>query len=172
MRPAAIARWSFAFAIAVIAVMGGGARDAHAQRANRSRAPRVQPEVRADFVDARVPAAHIGLGFSVPASTYVRLGVVAAAGQAWSNGNATFAGRIDALARFVVDPFREFRWAPYGSGGVGAIYDGDEHWRAVLVGALGIEGPATGRVVPAFEVGFGGGARIGVSLRRAMQGRR
>jgi hypothetical protein len=41
-----------------------------------------------------------------------------------------------------------------------------------LVGSLGIEGPATGRVVPAFEVGFGGGARIGVSLRRAMPGRR
>jgi len=71
-----------------------------------------------------------------------------------------------------VDPLREFRWAPYGSGGLGAIYDGDEHWRGVLIGALGIEGPAVGRMMPAFEVGFGGGARFGVVVRRAMPGRR
>ena len=43
---------------------------------------------------------------------------------------------------------------------------------AVIVGVLGIEGPATGRLVPAVEVGFGGGARVGVALRRAMPGRR
>ena len=172
MRSVAVTRWSLAFRLATIAVVCAAPRNAQAQRASRPQGPRVQPEIRADFVDARAPAAHIGLGLAVPASTYVRLGVVAAAGQAWSNGSNTFAGRIDGLARFVVDPLREFRWAPYASGGVGAIYDGDEHWRGVLIGALGIEGPVTGRVVPALEVGFGGGGRVGISVRRAMPGRR
>jgi hypothetical protein len=148
------------------------AREVGAQPSRRAPAPRIQPEVRADFVDARAPAAHLGIGFNVPASTYVRVGLVAAAGQAWANGTTTAAGRIDGLVRFVLDPLREFRWAPYASGGLGAIFDGDERWRGVLIGALGIEGPVTGRVVPAFEVGFGGGVRIGVALRRAMQARR
>jgi len=152
--------------------MFGAPRDVRAQRANRASTPRVQPEVRADFVGARAPAAHVGVGLSVPASTYVRLGVVAAVGQAWPDGRSTMAGRVDGLARFVVDPLREFRWAPYASGGISAIYDGEEHWRGVLVGALGIEGPVSGRTVPAFEVGFGGGVRVGIGLRRAMPGRR
>jgi hypothetical protein len=138
----------------------------------RSAAPRIQPEVRADFIDARAAAAHLGLGVSVPASTYVRLGLVGAAGRAWADGGSTTAGRVDALVRFVVDPLREFRWSPYGSGGVGGLYDGDGKWRGVLVGVLGVEGPQSGAVVPAIEVGFGGGLRVGVALRRAMPGRR
>jgi hypothetical protein len=72
----------------------------------------------------------------------------------------------------VVDPLREFRWAPYAAGGVSAVYDHTEKWRAVLVGVLGVEGPALGSIVPAFEAGFGGGVRAGVALRRAMRGRR
>ena len=134
--------------------------------------PRWQPEARADFIGARAATAHLGAGVSIPASTYVRLGIVAAAGQSWSDGEAHAAGRVDGLVRFVVDPLREFRWAPYASGGVGAIYDRSDDWRVVLVGVLGIEGPASGSVIPAVEVGFGGGARVGVVLRRTMPGRR
>ena len=133
---------------------------------------RLQPEARADFIDARSAAAHVGVGVSVPAGTYVRLAAVAAAGQAWDDGNAVAAGRIDGLVRFVVDPLREFRWAPYVSGGLGAIYDESERWRGVLVGVLGVEGPAAGRLVPAIEIGFGGGLRVGLVIRRAMPGRR
>ncbi len=150
----------------------GAAREACSQQRGQQPAPRIQPEARADFIGSRATAAHVGVGVSVPASTYVRLGLVAAVGQAWSGGDASIAGRVDALVRFVVDPLREFRWAPYATGGIGGIYDGSEKWRGVLVGALGIEGPASGRVVPALEVGFGGGARVGVVLRRAMRGRR
>jgi hypothetical protein len=79
---------------------------------------------------------------------------------------------VDGLVRFVVDPLRESRWAPYAAGGIGGIYDGPEKWRAVLVGVIGAEGPVTGRVVPAIELGFGGGVRVGFVLRRAMRGRR
>ena len=148
-----------------------GARPVQAQRA-ATQGSRWQPEARADFIAARAQAAHVGVGISVPAGLYVRLGVVAAAGQAWHDGNVKPAGRIDGLVRFVVDPFREFRWAPYAAGGLGAIYNGTDKWRGVLVGVLGVEGPALGHVVPAFEAGFGGGARFGVALRRAMRGRR
>jgi len=49
------------------------------------------------------------------------------------------------------------------------MYDGSEKWRGVLVGVLGVEGPAAGHVVPAIEAGFGGGARFGFALRRAMR---
>jgi hypothetical protein len=147
-------------------------REAYPQQRGQAPSPRIQPEARADFIGSRAAAAHLGIGVSVPASTYVRLGLVGALGQAWSTGDATIAGRIDGLIRFVVDPLREFRWAPYAVGGIGGIYDGEEKWRGVLVGALGVEGPASGRIVPAVEVGFGGGARIGVVVRRAMRGRR
>ena len=145
---------------------------ASAQTPATSRQSTIQPEARVDFIDARAAAAHIGVGFSVPAGTYVRLGLVGAAGQSWHHGESSGAGRVDALVRFVVDPLREFRWAPYVAGGVGGIYDRSEAWRAVLVGALGIEGPASGSIVPAIEIGFGGGARVGVAIRRAMPGRR
>jgi hypothetical protein len=132
----------------------------------------LQPEVRADFIDARAAAAHLGIGFSVPASTYVRLGLIGGIGRAWANGESSAGGRVDALVRFVVDPLREFRWAPYASGGVSGLYDGDTNWRAVLVGSLGVEGPQAGAIGPAIEVGFGGGLRAGFALRRAMPGRR
>ena len=141
-------------------------------QSTRASAPRVQPEIRADFIDARAKAAQIGVGFSIPASTYVRLGIVGAVGAAWADGESAIAGRMDAVARFVVDPLREFRWAPYGSGGLGGLYDRNGKWRAVLVGVLGVEGPQSGAIVPAIEVGFGGGLRVGIALRRAMPGRR
>lgn len=143
-----------------------------AQSAGARAITRIQPEARADFIDARAATAHLGVGFSVPAGTYVRVGLVGAAGQAWNDGDAVAAGRVDAIARFVADPLREFRWAPYVAGGLGALYDEAERWRAVIVGVLGVEGPALGAVIPAFEVGFGGGTRIGVVVRRAVPGRR
>lgn len=146
--------------------------EAHAQRRRASPPPRLQPEARADFIGARSATAHLGVGVSTPVSTYVRLAIVGGAGQAWRHGTSGFAGRVDGLARFVVDPLREFRWAPYAAGGVGAMYDEAERWRAVVVGALGLEGPPFGALAPAVEVGFGGGARIGVAFRRAIPGRR
>jgi hypothetical protein len=160
--------------ITVIAVLmvGVAATPLYGQPRRQQNTPRVQPEARADFIGSRAAAAHLGFGIAVPATTYVRLGIVGAVGEAWDNGESSVAGRVDGLVRFVVDPLREFRWAPYAAGGIGGIYDGYDHWRAVIVGVLGVEGPASGRVVPALEVGFGGGVRVGVALRRAMRGRR
>jgi hypothetical protein len=156
----------------VVLAVSSATREGHAQQRSQQPAQRLQPELRADYIGARAAAAHLGVGLNVPATTYVRVGLVAALGQAWSGGDATIAGRVDGLVRFVVDPLRESRWAPYAAGGIGGIYDGSEKWRGVLVGALGAEGPVSGRVVPAIEVGFGGGVRVGVAFRRAMRGRR
>ena len=155
-----------------VVALSSAARNVRAQQRTQQPAQRLQPEVRADYIGSRAAAAHLGFGLNVPATAYVRLGIVAALGQAWSGGDATIAGRVDGLVRFVVDPLRESRWAPYAAGGIGGIYDGSEKWRGVLVGALGAEGPVTGHVVPAIEVGFGGGVRVGVAFRRAMRGRR
>jgi hypothetical protein len=158
--------------VCAIVALSSATREVRAQQRSQQPAQRFQPEVRADYIGSRAAAAHLGFGLSVPATTYVRLGIVAALGQAWSGGDATIAARVDGLVRFVLDPLRESRWAPYAAGGIGGIYDGSEKWRAVLVGVLGAEGPVTGRVVPAIEVGFGGGVRVGVAFRRAMHGRR
>lgn len=136
----------------------------------RGRAP--QLELRADAIEGRYDALHIGVGGSVPASTYVRLSIVGAAGPTWRDGEATTGGRVDATARFVVDPLRQNRWTAYGVAGAGALYDARGRWRAIILVALGAEGPALGAVVPAVEIGLGGGVRAGVLLRRAMPGRR
>ena len=162
--------WGRAITVGALVIVGTS-RTAHGQQ--RGQHPqRFQPEARIDFLGARASAAHIGVGVSIPANTYVRVGVVGAVGQSWRNGQSSGAGRIDGLVRFVVDPLREFRWAPYAAGGLSAVYDRADEWRGVLVGVLGVEGPAGGGVVPAIEAGFGGGVRVGVALRRAMRDRR
>jgi hypothetical protein len=134
----------------------------------------VQLEGRLDVLAARTTGFEAGIGLSVPAGLYMRPGVVAAIGSS-RNG---LEGRTDLVARFSLDPFRQSRWAPYAGGGISGRYreddDGGSH--AYLLIYLGVEGPLpigelTGWV-PAFELGLGGGARIGVVLRRGIHGRR
>jgi hypothetical protein len=109
----------------------------------------------------------------VPLGLYVRLALGAAAGAAWTAREARASGRVDAIARFLLDPFFQSRWAPYGGAGVSARYvAADERWHGFLVIAVGLEGPRSGGVVPAIELGLGGGARLGVVLRRALPDRR
>ena len=134
------------------------------------RAPQI--ELRADAISGRDDAVHLGAGVSVPASTYVRLSLVGAAGPTRRDGRTTTGGRVDASVRFVTDPFRQARWTAYGVAGAGALRDGRQRWRPVVVVALGLEGPALRGVLPALEVGLGGGLRAGVLLRRAIAGRR
>lgn len=169
---AAAGRSSRAVALAALVLVAAIPLDASAQAGGARRGSRLQPEARADFIGARAEAAHLGAGVAVPLGTYVRVALVGAAGRAWVRDGSTVAGRVDGLVRFVADPLRESRWAPYASGGVGGLYDERERWRAVLIGTLGFEGPAGGGVVPAVEVGFGGGVRVGLVLRRAIPGRR
>jgi hypothetical protein len=129
-------------------------------------APPIQFEGRIDALTGSAWALHAGLGATAPLGTYVRYGVIAGLG-----GGATgLSGRTDFLARFTLDPFRDKRWAPYGAGGVSAVFG--ESSRTSLLLVLGIEGPARRGLAPAIELGFGGGVRAGVVLRQAFPRRR
>ncbi len=133
-----------------------------------------QSEVRIDGFFARTSAVEAGYGVSMPAGIYVRNGLVAGLGV----GRHGLEARTDLITRFSLDPFRQSRWAPYGGGGVSGRYRPTEDGgsRAYLLILLGIEGPLpAGRAagwVPAFEVGLGGGARVGFIFRRGVTGRR
>jgi hypothetical protein len=86
-------------------------------------------------------------------------------------GTAAMA-RIEALARFHLDPQRLSRNGIYAAGGVAVALRASLPPRYALVALVGLEGPPRGALAPAVEVGLGGGVRVAVALRRARQGRR
>lgn len=134
----------------------------------------LQIEGRLDAIVAHTTGVEAGLGLTIPAGIYVRSGLVAGIGA----GRHGVEGRTDLISRFSLDPFRQSRWAPYGGGGISGRYrpkrDGGS--RAYLLIFLGVEGPVplgqTSGIVPAFELGLGGGARLAVILRRGINARR
>lgn len=133
-----------------------------------------QSELRLDALFARSSAAHAAYGFTVPAGVYVRPGLVAGIGV----GRHGVEGRTDVIARFSLDPFRQSRWAPYAGAGLSGRYrsEADGGARAYLLVFVGFEGPlplgGTAGWVPAFEVGLGGGGRVGVIMRQGINARR
>jgi hypothetical protein len=134
----------------------------------------VQSEVRVDGIFARTSGVEAGFGVSIPAGIYVRTGLAGGAGA----GRHGVESRADFIARFSLDPFRQNRWAPYAGAGVSgrfrAVADGGA--KGYLLVLLGLEGPLlNGEVsgwMPAVELGLGGGARLGLILRRGINGRR
>ena len=134
----------------------------------------VQSEVRVDGIFARSSGLEAGYGISIPAGIYVRTGLVGGVGA----GRHGVESRADFIARFSLDPFRQSPWAPYASAGLSgrfrALADGGA--KGYLLVCLGLEGPLADRQlsgwVPAVEIGLGGGARVGVILRRGINGRR
>lgn len=145
------------------------------------RASRADAEARVDGIIARVSAVHAGVGFTAPVGNYIRAGLVGAVGFS-RNG---LSGRLDGVARFHFDPFRQSRWAPYGGGGISGRFDREAYYcplggcveprgkaRAYLLLLLGLDGPIYSGVTPSFELGLGGGGRIGLILRRATAERR
>jgi hypothetical protein len=134
----------------------------------------VQSEVRVDGIFARSSGVEAGFGVSVPAGIYVRTGLVGGAGA----GRHGVESRADFIARFSLDPFRQSRWAPYAGAGLSGRFRpaDDGGAKGFLLVFLGLEGPLPDRQlsgwVPALEVGLGGGARVGVILRRGIAGRR
>ena len=134
----------------------------------------LQTEWRVDGIFARTSGVEAGFGVSVPAGIYVRTGLVTGLGV----GRHGAEGRTDLLSRFSLDPFRQSRWALYGAGGISGRYRTEEDGgsRAYLLVVVGLEGPLPlGRTpgwVPVIAAGLGGGARIGVGLRRGINARR
>lgn len=130
-----------------------------------------QWDARLDATAARVPAAHAGIGVNVRAGNYVRIGVAALGGAARADGVTRASQRVDATARFLLDPFAERRTGLYGGAGLTARHDAGASWKADLLLVVGVEGAALGRVVPAFELALGGGVRAGLVLRTRRQAR-
>ena len=143
---------------------------ASAQRAEQ----KLQAEGRIDGIVSEQTAIHAGVGLSVPAGLYMRTGVVLGAGV----GRYGFDSRADLVGRFSFDPLRQSQWAPYGGAGVSTRFNSTKAGGAkgYLLFFLGIEGPVprgrTASIVRAFEIGLGGGARVGVILRRGVPARR
>ncbi|MHB1073260.1 MAG: hypothetical protein ACYC3Q_10610 [Gemmatimonadaceae bacterium] len=126
---------------------------------------RPQPEGRLDLIAGSVSAVHAGVGVNVPAGYYARVGLLAAAGARVS-GDGGASARVDAIARFLFDPVFEERWGLSAGGGVSVRYDGGTGWRPFLVVVVDLEAPGRGPVIPAVQVGLGGGVRVGVALRK------
>ena len=134
----------------------------------------VQSEARVDGIFARASGVEVGYGISIPAGIYLRPGLVGGVGA----GRHGVESRADFISRFSLDPFRQSRWAPYAGAGLSGRFrpSADGGAKAFLLVFLGLEGPlAAGQAsgwVPAVEVGLGGGARVGLILRRGINGRR
>jgi hypothetical protein len=135
---------------------------------------KIQSEGRLDAIFARSAGVEAAYGFTVPVGIYVRSGLIAGVGA----GRHGVEGRTDFISRFSFDPFRQVRWAPYAGAGLSGRYRSklDGGSRAYLLVFLGVEGPLPlGELsgwVPAVEVGLGGGARVGLILRRGVNARR
>jgi hypothetical protein len=123
-------------------------------------------EYRADGIVGRGTSAQAGLGAVYQLGTYVRTSVDAAGGATWHDGATLGSGRVDVIARFLLDPFRE---APLGlsvGGGVTVPYlNGDAHLRPLLTAVVDVEGRLRHDITPALQLGLGGGGRIGIVLR-------
>ena len=148
-----------ALAVALAATLAGAAPLA-AQTALHPYA-----ETRVDAILGSVPAAQAGAGVVFPLGYYVRLGTTIAGGVSRVDGSAVPGGRGDVILRFLLDPFRESGWGLSLGGGASVRWDDRCGWRPYLAVVTDLETPRRGGVTPAFQLGLGGGARLGVALR-------
>jgi CDP-diacylglycerol--glycerol-3-phosphate 3-phosphatidyltransferase/cardiolipin synthase len=132
----------------------------------------IRVEGRVDAFNARVDAVHAGIGVAADAGTYFRLAGIVGAGVATVGSTAVASGRVEAVGRFVLDPFRQSRWGVYGGGGVVARYDDGRGTRGYLTLLIGAELPGDRPAVTAVELGIGGGVRLGVAIRQGRRGHR
>ena len=135
-------------------------------RAQQQRIP-IAPEARVDVLGGRPASVQGAVGLEIPSGNYVRVGVLAGAGATIEReGTSRAAGRVDVLARFLLDPFRQARWGLSAGAGVSVRADPGDRARPRLFAAIDLEGRRTQRgFTPAIQLGLGGGVRGGVALR-------
>lgn len=139
-----------------------------AQRALPPAKPmRLRPALRVDALIDRDPGAQFALGLAIASAYNVRLEVDAGVGGVSRLAGWVSAGRLDLLARWLSDPFRQSRWGLSAGAGIGQRLEAHRAPSTVAIVTLGVEGPSDGRWVPGVEIGLGGGFRTGVTLRRA-----
>ena len=160
---------------AVLAALAWAPASARAQQPG---SPRVQPELRADAIVGSRPAVQVGAGVQIPVGYYVRIGIDAAVGRrvggtASLDAGSRADGRLDVLARFLLDPFRQTAYGLSVGGGMSLRAEPGDRVRPALLVAVDLEGRrwASG-LVPAVQVGLGGGLRLGLVVRRAATGAR
>lgn len=132
-------------------------------------------ELRADAIDVRsinTGTLQGGVGANVPLGTYVRLALVGAAGVTRVDSVTHNSARVDAIARFLLDPFNELTWGLSLGGGMSAIFEANAVTREYLVVVADLEAPRIGAVTPALQIGLGGGVRIGLVIRASRAGSR
>jgi hypothetical protein len=129
------------------------------------------PELRADVLFGRQAAAQVGAGAQIPFGYYVRVGLDGAVGRRYNDSvpGSRVDARLDLLTRFLLDPFRQSRYGLSVGAGIGLRAEPGDHVRPVLLAALDVEGRrGSSGWVPALEVGLGGGARVGLVLRKGI----
>ena len=101
---------------------------------------------------------------------YVRVGLDGAAGVATYSLPSSVSradARVDLLVRFLLDPFRQSAYGLSVGGGLSARAEPGDHVRPRLLVAADLEGRRSAHgLVPALQMGLGGGVRVGVVLRR------
>ena len=134
--------------------------------------PSITPELRVDAIAGNRPAAQLGVGAQIPLGYYVRIGIVGAVGAALERRepgatDERLDGRLDVLARFLLDTFRQSSYGFSLGGGMSLRAEPGEVARPLLLVAVDLEGRrARNGLTPAVQLGLGGGVRIGVVLRR------
>ncbi len=132
--------------------------------------PEAAPQLRADIIDSRDrTAVHLGGGVQLPVGLYTRVDLLGAAGvsvaHSGGSGSAT-SGRADVIARFLLDPFQQARWGLSAGGGVSLLVRAGDRVRPVLAVVADLERRrTTPGIAPAFQIGVGGGLRVGAALR-------
>jgi len=148
--------------LAAIALLALASAPAHAQQHVA-----VAPELRIDVIGTNPTSVQGAAGVQIPTGTYVRIGVLAGAGATIDGDDSPrAAGRLDVLARFLFDPFRQSRWGFSAGAGVSLRADPGERVRPRLLAALDLEGRRSrGGLSPSLQIGLGGGVRGGVGMR-------
>ena len=151
-------RWTLPFALILDLF---ALAHAHAQ----AQPLRPYAEVRGEGIIAPTSSGLLGGGAQIPLGFYARLGLDVSGGVAHEHDASFAAARGDAIVRFLIDPFRESPWALSAGAGVSVAYQDPITWRAFLAVVLDVEGRRAGGITPAFQVGLGGGVRLGMALR-------
>jgi len=131
--------------------------------------PVTVPELRLDATSARIPRFELSGGAVIPVGIYVRLALTAGAGMTRQDGRYQAAARGDAIARFELDPLKQHSHGAYVGGGLSLLGRNGPHVRAYLALVAGVELKQRAGWIPSIEAGLGGGARVGLGVRRAME---
>ena len=159
--------------LALLALGLASAARVGAQQSARSVFP--PHELRADVIDPRSTdngTLQAGVGVNIPLGSYARLELDGAGGVTRRADVDHQSGRGDAIVRFLLDPFAESAWGLSIGGGMSALFAHGARTRGYLVVVADVEAPRVGAIVPAVQVGLGGGLRVGLVARAYRPGRR